>query len=78
VPGSTAKEGAVVGASASDLQALFGTAKLQVDYRFNGQRAAHVLYQTQDHHTLSIYFLGGVLTEIEDVGTWSIDDAPSG
>lgn len=75
---NAAEESPVVGASASDLQALFGTAKLQVDYSFNGQPAAHALYETRDHHTLSVYSVGGVLTEITDVGTWSIDDTSSG
>ena len=75
---NTAEEGAVVGAPASDLQTLIGTPKLRVDYSFNGQPAAHALYQTRDHHTLSVYFVGGVLTEIEDSGTWSLDDISAG
>lgn len=75
---NTAEEGAVVGAPASDLQALIGIAKLRVDYSFNGQPAAHALYQIADHHTLSVYFVGGVVTEIEDLGTWSLDDISAG
>ena len=75
---STAEDGAVPGASTSELQVLFGKPKLEVDYLFDGQPAAHALYQTRDHHTLSVYFLGGVLIEITDIGTWSIDDTPSG
>jgi hypothetical protein len=69
---------AVVGMTQPELQELFGPPKLQVDFSFNGQPAAHVLYQTRDHHTLSAYFIGGVLTEIEDVGTWSVDDISGG
>jgi hypothetical protein len=74
----TAEDAAVIGASANDLEAMLGKVALQVIYRINGQPAAHALYETRDHHTLSVYFLGGVVTEITDVGIWSIDAAASG
>jgi hypothetical protein len=74
----TAEDAAVIGASANDLEAMLGKPILQVIYGINGQPAAHALYETRDHHTLSVYFLGDVATEITDVGIWSIDAAPSG
>jgi hypothetical protein len=61
----------VIGASASDMQAIFGEPKLVVGYSFNTQRATHTVYQTRDGHTLSVYFVGDALTEITDVGAWS-------
>jgi hypothetical protein len=76
--GRASWEHAVIGMTQGELQELFGPPKLEVDYTFNGQPAAHALYQTREAHTLSAYFVGGVLTEIGDAGTWSVDDTWGG
>jgi hypothetical protein len=70
--------GAVIGASESDMLALFGKPEFKVEYRFNGQRAAHVIYRTRDRHTLGVHFVGGALIEMTDFGEWSMDDITGG
>lgn len=69
---------AAIGTSTDEMRVLFGTPDLVVEYSFNHQRAIHALYHTQDRHTLSAYFVGDALTEITDVGMWSMEDTSGG
>ena len=74
----TGMDGAVIGASTKDMQVLFGKPELVVEYSFNGQRAVHATYRTPDQHALNAYFVGDALTEITDVGVWSMKDVSGG
>jgi|SRR5215475_2592545 len=73
-------EGTVrVGIKASDVRALYGAAKLDVAYRFNGQPAAHAIYQARPGGSfVSLTFVDGVLTAFDDIGRWPEDDTFQG
>jgi hypothetical protein len=60
---------------AGDVQALYGTAKLDVSYRFNGQPAEHAIYQTQPGGSfVSLTFVDGIVTELAEIGLLPDDD----
>jgi hypothetical protein len=58
-----------IGNTASSVKALYGVARLDVEYRFNGQSAEHAIYETQPGGSfVDVTFVGGVVTEFADIG----------
>jgi hypothetical protein len=58
-----------VGMRASELPALFGASKHQVNYTFKGRSATYTVYETDPGKTLGRFtFIDGVLTEFADGG----------
>jgi hypothetical protein len=78
--GEDAIEGSIhVGMKASDVKALYGTARLEVAYRFNGQAAEHAIYQTQPGGSfVSLTFVDDIVTEFADIGRLPDDDIFAG
>jgi hypothetical protein len=64
-----------VGMRANDVKAIYGRAKLDVDYRFNGRQAQHAIYQMQPGGSfVGVTFVDGIVTEYADVGRLPDDD----
>jgi hypothetical protein len=58
-----------VGMKASEVQALFGLPKLQVDYSFKGRSAAYAIYETNRDKSFGRFtFVEGVLIEFANGG----------
>src|SRR6516225_6553082 len=58
-----------IGSTASSVKALYGAARLDVEYRFNGQPAEHAIYETQPGGSfVDVTFVDGVVTEFADIG----------
>jgi hypothetical protein len=58
-----------VGMTMSEIQALFGTPKLSVDYTFKGRPASYRIYQTNENGSFgSFTFVDGVLIEFAGGG----------
>jgi hypothetical protein len=79
-PDATGEEGFVrVGMKASDVKTLYGAARLEVAYTFNGQAAEHAIYQTQPGGSfVSLTFIDDVVTEFSDLDRLPDDDIFAG
>jgi hypothetical protein len=63
------QQGVQVGMKASELQALFGSPKLHVDYKFKGRPAEYAIYETDPGKSFGRFtFVNGILTEFADGG----------
>jgi hypothetical protein len=68
-----------IGMKASDVKTLYGAARLEVAYEFNGQAAEHVIYQTQPEGSfVSLTFVNDVVTEFSDIGRLPDDNLFAG
>jgi len=68
-----------LGMNASDVKTLYGAARLEVAYKFNGQAAQHAIYQTQSEGSfVSLTFVDDVVTEFSDIGRLPDDDIFAG
>jgi hypothetical protein len=64
-----------VGMRASDVKALYGTARLRVDYNVNGQPAQRIIYEIRpEGPAVRFTFVDGILTEFADIGRLPADD----
>jgi hypothetical protein len=69
LPDWTKERPIAVGIKASELQALFGTPKLHVDYRFKGRPAEYAIYEMSPGQSFGRFtFIDGVLTEFAGGG----------
>jgi len=58
-----------LGMTESDIRALYGAVKLQVDYSFNGRSASNAIYETRAGKSFAGFtFVDGVVTAFEDLG----------
>jgi hypothetical protein len=58
-----------IGNTASSIKALYGAARLDVEYRLNGQPAEHAIYEMQPGGSfVDVTFVDGVVTEFTDIG----------
>ena len=58
-----------IGNTASSVKALYGAARLDVEYRFNGHPAERAIYETQPGGSfVNVTFVDGVVTEFADIG----------
>jgi hypothetical protein len=58
-----------IGNTASSVKALYGAARLDVEYRLNGQPAEHAIYEMQPGGSfVDVTFVDGVVTEFADIG----------
>jgi hypothetical protein len=78
--GEEAVEGPVqVGMKASDVKTLYGAARLEVPYNFNGQAAEHAIYETRPGGPfVSLTSVDGIVTEFADIGRLPDDDVFAG
>ena len=68
-----------IGMKASDVKALYGAARLEVGYEFNGGPAEHAIYQTQPGGSfVSLTFVDDVVTEFSDIGRLPDEDIFAG
>jgi hypothetical protein len=68
-----------VGMKASEVQALFGAPKLQVDYTFKGRPAAYAIYETNRDKSFGRFtFIEGVLIEFADGGATPLNHVLDG
>jgi hypothetical protein len=68
-----------VGMRINEIQALFGTPKLLVDYEFKGRPANHRIYQTNEDGSFgSFTFVDGVLIEFGGGGTTPLSQVLDG
>jgi hypothetical protein len=68
-----------VGMKASELSALFGTPKHEVNYTFKGRPATYALYQTGPGKSFGRFtFIDGVLTEFADGGATPLNQILEG
>jgi hypothetical protein len=68
-----------VGMKESELQALFGTAKLHIPYTFKGHPAEHAIYETSPGKSFGRFTLiDGVLIDFADGGNTSLSQVLDG
>jgi hypothetical protein len=68
-----------VGMKASEVQAVFGPPKLQVDYTFKGRPAAYAIYETNRDKSFGRFtFIEGVLIEFADGGATPLNHVLDG
>src|SRR5262245_55926193 len=73
------EESVRAGTKASDVKALYGAARLEVAYRFNGQAAGHAIYATRPGGPfVSLTLVDGIVTEFVDIGRFPDDDVFAG
>jgi len=68
-----------IGMAQSDVTRSYGAARFQVRYSFKGWPVERAIYATQTGGSFaSLLFTDGVVTEVADLGSWSIDQTGGG
>ena len=68
-----------IGNTASSVKALYGAARLDVEYRFNGHPAERAIYETRPGGPfVSLTSVDGIVTEFADIGRLPDDDVFAG
>jgi hypothetical protein len=79
LPDWTKERPIAVGIKASELQALFGTPKLHVDYKFKGRPAEYAIYEMSPGQSFGRFtFIDGVLTEFAGGGKTGVSEVLDG
>jgi hypothetical protein len=79
LPDWTKERPIAVGIKPSELQALFGTPKLHVDYKFKGRPAEYAIYEMSPGQSFGRFtFIDGVLTEFAGGGKTGVSEVLDG